>query len=210
MNLADLRKDYTLASFNEKDLESNPMAQLQKWLAEALKAEVNEPTAMNVATVNNDGQPSSRIVLLKGFEEGILKFYTNYESKKGSDISQNNKIAVTFFWPELERQVRIHGVVNKLSASESDLYFYSRPLESQAGANASPQSQVIASRTSLEQRFEEILNHQINQITRPENWGGYGIAPFYFEFWQGRASRLHDRLTYVCQDNNWDIKRLAP
>jgi pyridoxamine 5'-phosphate oxidase len=210
MNLADLRKDYTLASFDEKDLESSPIAQLQKWLTEALNAEVNEPTAMNIATVNADGQPSSRIVLLKGIEDGILKFFTNYDSKKGSDLSQNNKIAVNFFWPELERQVRIQGVVKKLSSSESDLYFYSRPLESQAGANASPQSQVIASRISLEQQFKEIFNHELKQITRPIHWGGYGITPFYFEFWQGRASRLHDRLIYLPQENNWEIKRLAP
>lgn len=210
MNLADIRKEYQLKELEESGLNNDPIAQFQLWLHDAITADVNEPTAMNLATVDGEGQPSSRIVLLKGMLNNTFRFFTNYESKKGNDLKNNNRAALNFFWPELERQVRINGIIEKLSDVESDEYFYSRPFESQLGAHASPQSAVIESRKILEKNIENIKNTYASALPRPIFWGGYALIPFYFEFWQGRASRLHDRLIYERVGDQWKIARLAP
>lgn len=210
MNLAEIRKEYLSKELDEKHLDIDPINQLKNWLSEAIASEVNEPTAMNIATVSIDGQPSARIVLLKGLEDGLLKFFTNYSSKKGEEMVNNPKVAITFFWPELERQIRIEGLVSKLPAQESDEYFFSRPVESQIGAIASPQSHKIADRSTIENKIKEIQAKGNESILRPLHWGGYGVQPQYFEFWQGRASRLHDRLVYELEGNQWSISRVAP
>lgn len=210
MNLADIRKDYRLQALEEDALAANPFSQLYRWLEEAINAKLSEPTAMNIATVDADGQPSSRIVLLKGIEAGLLKFFTNYDSKKGHELAYNPKAAITFFWPEVERQVRVQGKVVKLSEEESDAYFFSRPVDSQIGAHASPQSTIILGREVLEQNVLEISKDYLENRRRPEFWGGYGLVPFYFEFWQGRSNRLHDRLFYEMTDGAWFTGRLAP
>jgi len=210
MNLAAIRKEYQLKELEESGLDRDPISQFQLWLHDAISADVNEPTAMNLATVDGEGQPSSRIVLLKGLLNNTFRFFTNYESKKGMDLKNNNRAALNFFWPELERQVRINGIIEKLSDVESDEYFYSRPLDSQLGANASPQSAMIASREILEKNIENIKQAYPSGMPRPIFWGGYALVPCYFEFWQGRASRLHDRLIYQRVGEEWKIARLAP
>lgn len=210
MNLADIRKDYKLRVLTEQSLATTPFIQLHSWLEDAIKADVNEPTAMNIATADKDGQPSARIVLLKAIENGMLKFFTNYESKKGSELACNPKAAVTFFWPELERQVRWHCIAHQLPDAESDTYFFSRPIDSQIGAIASPQSKIIEGREVLEQNVQNIGAHYLEEKKRPIFWGGYGLVPFYCEFWQGRSNRLHDRLVYELSDGVWKTFRLAP
>jgi pyridoxamine 5'-phosphate oxidase len=212
MNIADIRTDYTLKSFDEKDLLANAFEQFEIWFDEAIKAEVLEPNAMTLATISPNGFPAARIVLLKGIEANGLEFFTNYHSNKGHDLDHNNKVALVFFWPELQRQVRVVGTAQKMSDEKSDLYFNSRPLGSRIGAHASPQSKVISSRVLLEEsvkKMEALFSEE--PLLRPINWGGYVVNPISFEFWQGRSSRLHDRFIYTLQtDNNWKIERLAP
>ncbi|MBJ7428183.1 MAG: pyridoxamine 5'-phosphate oxidase [Bacteroidia bacterium] len=212
MNIADIRTDYTLKSFDEKDLLTNAFEQFEIWFDEAIKAEVLEPNAMTLATISPSGFPAARIVLLKGIEANGLEFFTNYHSNKGHDIDHNNKVALVFFWPELQRQVRVVGTAQKMSDEKSDLYFNSRPLGSRIGAHASPQSKVIPSRVLLEEsvkKMEALFSEE--PLLRPINWGGYVVNPISFEFWQGRSSRLHDRFIYTLQtDYNWKIERLAP
>jgi len=212
MNIADMRTDYTLKSFDEKDLLANACEQFEIWFDEAIKAEVLEPNAMTLATISPSGFPAARIVLLKGIEANGLEFFTNYQSNKGNDIDSNNKVALVFFWPELQRQVRVVGTAQKMSDEKSDLYFNSRPLGSRIGAHASPQSKVIPNRVLLEEsvkKMEALFSEE--PLLRPIYWGGYIVNPISFEFWQGRGSRLHDRFIYTLQiDNNWKIERLAP
>jgi pyridoxamine 5'-phosphate oxidase len=212
MNIADIRTDYTLKSFDEKDILTNAFEQFEIWFDEAIKAEVLEPNAMTLATIRPSGFPAARIVLLKGIEANGLEFFTNYHSNKGNDLDHNNKVALVFFWPELQRQVRIVGTAQKMLDEKSDLYFNSRPLGSRIGAHASPQSKVIPSRVLLEEsvkKMEALFSEE--PLLRPVNWGGYVVNPISFEFWQGRSSRLHDRFLYTLQtDNNWKIERLAP
>ncbi|WP_219855938.1 pyridoxamine 5'-phosphate oxidase [Pontibacter mangrovi] len=211
-NIAEIRKNYSKQSLSEQEVSPEPISQFNKWLQEALQSEVEEPTALVLSTVNSQGRPSARVVLLKGVDEQGFMFFTNYESRKGQELAQNPYASLTFFWPALERQVRIEGKVEKVAAQESDEYFHSRPKGSQIGAWASPQSQVISARQVLEQREKELSAKyaEAEELPRPEYWGGYRLVPAYLEFWQGRPSRLHDRLAYELQGQEWLIKRLAP
>jgi pyridoxamine 5'-phosphate oxidase len=209
-NIADLRKDYKLASLGKRDLAANPFTQFQKWLDEAIAAELPEPTAMNLATVGVNARPSARIVLLKGVDEKGFVFYSNYGSRKGLELAESKWAALTFHWVELERQVRIEGHVERVDAAVSDAYFASRPLLSRIGAHASAQSEKIESREALEKSFADAQSKFGDNPPRPANWGGYVIVPEMVEFWQGRRSRLHDRLSYQRQFGGWHIERLAP
>jgi pyridoxamine 5'-phosphate oxidase len=211
-DLASIRRDYTKAALNVESVNSDPLVQFERWFDEALKANVLEPNAMNLATISPAGKPSSRIVLLKGISRQRLLFYTNYQSQKGRELAGNPACALAFFWPELERQVRISGYAERADAAESDEYFRTRPLESQIGAWASPQSAVIASRDILEQRAAEMEKkfEGMSTIPRPQQWGGFAVTPFEFEFWQGRPGRLHDRVLYTLEGKSWKINRLAP
>jgi pyridoxamine 5'-phosphate oxidase len=212
-HLADLRKTYAQQALSEAEADTDAIKQFRRWLDEALQAQLEEPTALTLSTVGPDGQPSARVVLLKGLpnDNGFL-FYTNYESRKGQDLAHSPKAAITFFWPGLERQVRIEGVVEKAPESTSTEYFQSRPRGSQIGAWASPQSQRIGSREELEQRELEITERFAEQdpLPRPPHWGGYVLRPQRVEFWQGRPSRLHDRLLYERTADGWQRSRLAP
>ncbi|MBF2005563.1 MAG: pyridoxamine 5'-phosphate oxidase [Chlorogloeopsis fritschii C42_A2020_084] len=210
--LADLRKDYTLQGLSENDIDPNPFIQFQKWFDQALDAQLPEPNAMAVATATPDGKPSARMVLLKDFDERGFVFFTNYNSQKGQELAENPQAALVFWWAELERQVRIAGYVEKVSEQESDEYFQSRPFNSRLGAWASHQSEVIASREELEQRLQALQAKYENQdIPRPPYWGGLRVIPTEIEFWQGRPSRLHDRLLYTRLDeHSWKIERLSP
>ena len=210
--LADLRKEYTRQSLDRDDVSLDPIVQFQRWFTEAQQAQIHEPNAMNLATVSPDGRPSARVVLLKGIENDSFVLYTNYESRKGQHIQQLPYVALTFFWPELERQVRVEGQAEKVSEARSSAYFQSRPRGSQLGAWVSPQSQVIADRSVLDQRQQELsVRFEEGEIPRPDHWGGYAVRPHHIEFWQGRPSRLHDRLLYHRQnDHAWIIERLAP
>lgn len=211
INLQDLRQEYRAAQLTEQDVESDPILQFEKWFNAAVAAQLYEPNVMTLATCDRFGKPSARIVLLKGFDENGFVFYTNYESKKGRDLVENPQAALVFFWPELERQVRIEGVVSKVTAESSAAYFHSRPPGSQIGALASPQSKVLDSRESLEQKVQELTKaYEGKEIPHPLHWGGYLIEPSYIEFWQGRPSRLHDRIVYQMVDGSWIINRLAP
>ena len=201
---------YMLASLGKRDLAADPFAQFAKWMDEARAAEVPEPTAMNLATVGLNGRPSARIVLLKEVGERGFVFYTNYDSRKGRELAESQWAALTFHWVELERQVRIEGHVEIVDAATSDAYFSSRPLLSRIGAHASAQSEKIESREALEQRFAEAQAKFGDNPPRPNHWGGYVIVPEFVEFWQGRRSRLHDRLLYQRQFGGWHIERLAP
>jgi pyridoxamine 5'-phosphate oxidase len=211
-NLAELRKEYTLASLDESTVSKDPVEQFQQWFREAYESELPEPTAMNLATVTPRGTPTSRVVLLKGIENNRFLFFTNYQSDKGKELELNPACALTFFWAELERQVRIEGVASRLDAKKSEEYFQSRPRGSQVGAWSSPQSAVIKDRQILEERVKQMESKFEGQevLPRPQQWGGYEVEPFLFEFWQGRASRLHDRIEYVKVDGVWQIHRLAP
>jgi pyridoxamine 5'-phosphate oxidase len=212
-NPADLRIDYRLAALNEADTALEPIAQFEQWFNEAMAAEVPEPNAMFLATASELGQPSGRVVLLKGFDNQGFVFYTNYASRKGQHLDQNPHCALTFLWHALERQVRIEGVAAKVSAEQSAAYFHSRPRGSQLGAWASPQSQVMGSRTELETLFTATDDRFADTpaIDLPPFWGGYCVVPRIVEFWQGRTSRLHDRIVYERTDaENWVKYRLAP
>jgi pyridoxamine 5'-phosphate oxidase len=211
MKLADIRIDYTLKSLDEKDVNASPIDQFKIWVEEAHQSKVHEWNAMNLSTVRADGRPNSRIVLLKDVDTGLV-FFTNYNSAKGKELENNPFAAITFFWPVLERQVRFMGKVSKITSEESDEYFFSRPFASQIGAWASPQSEVIPDRTFLEEKEAKLLR-EINEktIVRPEHWGGYRLVPEEVEFWQGRSSRLHDRIHYQKEgEASWKIERLAP
>jgi pyridoxamine 5'-phosphate oxidase len=211
-NIANIRKDYRKATLDVGSVDANPVVQFEKWFGEALNSEVMEPNAMNLSTVNEQGKPSARMVLLKGLENGRFVFYTNYQSKKGKELENNPACALTFFWPELERQVRVEGVASRVEPGLSDVYFQSRPRESQMGAWASPQSVLVESRSILEQRFHEMEKkfegHAV--LPRPHQWGGFQVEPLQIEFWQGGPGRMHDRIQYVKVDAAWKIYRLAP
>lgn len=210
--IADIRKDYRLQSLLEKDVDPNAMKQFDTWWQEAIHSAIDEVNAMTLATASADGVPSARIVLLKGYDEKGFVFFTNYESFKAKDLAENPRACLVFFWKELERQVRITGLVEKVSAEESDVYFNSRPQGSRIGAWVSPQSQVIKNREWLDERTKELTEKYTTEpLTRPPHWGGYRVKPICIEFWQGRASRLHDRIQYTLgEDGKWNIERLAP
>ncbi len=209
--LAELRRDFSAVGLSETDISALPIEQFSAWMNDALSADILDPNAMTVATVGSDGRPSARIVLLKGFDPEGFVFYTNYESKKGTDLSANPQTVFHFFWPQLDRQVAIYGTVEKTSREESEAYFKSRPVDSRIGAWASAQSSVIASRDVLEQRFEELSDKFGEDVPLPPHWGGFRLTPDKFEFWQGRQNRLHDRIVYERNDlQNWSIKRLSP
>jgi pyridoxamine 5'-phosphate oxidase len=209
--VADLRKDYGQASLDENGVDRDPILQFTRWFEEALKAEVNEPNAMSVATVGADGRPSSRIVLVKQFDPRGFTWYTNYDSQKGQELLSKPFAALLFFWSELERQVRIEGTVERTTAEESDKYFNSRPLKSRLSAIASEQSAPIASRAALEHNYEDTARQYGEAPPRPSNWGGFRLVPERIEFWQGRRSRFHDRIVYTRQeDGSWTRQRLQP
>ena len=212
MSFADLRKEYMQRGLDEGDPDADPIRQFQAWFDAARAASPYEPNAMALATVGADGRPSVRMVLLKGLDERGFVFYTNYESRKGSELEDTPWAALDFFWPAMERQVRVEGRVERASAEESDAYFHSRPVGSQLGAIASRQSEIITGRELLEQRAAELsARYQGQEIPRPEYWGGYRVVPDFIEFWQGRANRLHDRLRYrLSADGSWRIERLSP
>jgi len=206
-----LRLEYSKEILDEKMVNSNPIVQFDLWMKEALNADIPEPHAMNVSTVSKEGKPSSRIVLLRNFSENGFVFYTNYNSKKGSDISENNCAAINFFWPQLERQIRIEGKLQKVDSKISDEYFASRPHDSQLGAWASNQSTILKNRQELEENFAALEKKFAGaKVPRPEHWGGYCLVPSSIEFWQGRPSRIHDRIKFTSVNNEWKIERLSP
>ncbi|HEU4633107.1 MAG TPA: pyridoxamine 5'-phosphate oxidase [Flavisolibacter sp.] len=211
-SIADLRQEYSSQSLLESDAATDPIAQFDKWWQQTLNSQIVEPNAMTLATASSDGMPSARIVLMKGFDKNGFVFFTNYKSYKGMQLDENPKACLVFFWKELERQVRIMGLVKKLSPQESDEYFHSRPIGSQLGAWASPQSEVIQDRNWLDNHYLEVAaQFKEEAIQRPPHWGGYVVQPVIIEFWQGRPSRLHDRIQYTLQENGeWKIERLAP
>jgi pyridoxamine 5'-phosphate oxidase len=210
-DIANIRTDYKLKSLSENDVKADAIEQFTEWWKEALQSDIYEVNAMTLATADKEGKPSARIMLLKDYNKDGFVFFTNYASKKGNDIAENPFASLLFFWKELERQVRINGVIEKISAAESNEYFFSRPEGSRIGAHTSPQSMPIANREVLENRYLE-LSEQLKgkDIPRPEHWGGYLVKPTSIEFWQGRPSRLHDRIRYTKIDTGWKIERLAP
>ena len=211
-SLTDLRREYASRALEEQDAHADPIEQFAIWFAEALKSQLLDVNAMTLATASAQGEPSARTVLLKGADANGFVFYTNYDSAKGRDLAANPRAALLFFWAELERQVRITGSVAKTTATESEQYFHSRPIESQIGAAISDQSRPIENRSVLERKFEELVTkYKDSEVPRPANWGGYRLKPDAIEFWQGRKSRLHDRLLYARQaDGSWARSRLAP
>lgn len=210
MSVADIRRSYDWSELQESTMARSPIVQLGLWIDDAVKASAIDPTAMTLATVDAQGRPSARIVLLKGYDENGLVFYTNYQSRKGQDLAANPNAALLFYWPGLERQIRVEGQISKTSAEQSDAYFHSRPLASRISAWASPQSQEI-SRHDLDARMAQFTKSLGDSPARPPQWGGYTLTPHYFEFWQGRANRLHDRVTYTLDGKGqWLRARLAP
>ncbi len=210
-SISHLRKEYQLKSLSEDDVNNNPIVQFDTWWKEAVNAEIVEVNAMTLATASTDGVPSARIVLLKEFTEKGFVFFTNYESYKAQQLAENPRASLLFFWKELERQIRITGLVEKVSEEESDAYFNSRPIGSRIGASASPQSHTIENRQWLEQKVKETEDKWNDENKRPSFWGGYRVKPVIIEFWQGRPSRLHDRIQYTLQENGeWMKERLAP
>lgn len=209
--LNSIRHDFAKETLDEHDVIENPFFQFAKWFEEAVAAQVIDPNAMSLCSATKEGKPSARIVLLRNFSEIGFVYYSNYNSRKGSEIEENPNCALLFFWPELERQIRIEGVVQKQSSEESDLYFNSRPRESKLGAWTSEQSKKIINREVLNKEFEKIsLQYPDENVPRPPHWGGYLLKPSTIEFWQGRPNRLHDRILYSMENNNWKIERLAP
>lgn len=211
-SIADIRKNYSQKTLTENDSEKNPIQQFSKWWDEAVASEIDDVNAMTLATASQDAVPSARIVLLKDFSEAGFVFFTNYDSYKGQQLAENPKVCLVFYWKELERQVRVTGLIVKLNDNANDVYFYSRPEGSQIGAIASPQSQVIESREWLDHHYNKLEKElQGTKIQRPSHWGGYIVKPVIVEFWQGRPSRLHDRLQYTLDDSGkWIVERLAP
>jgi pyridoxamine 5'-phosphate oxidase len=211
MNIADLRKDYLLAGLREQDMDSDPIRQFDAWFQQALAANLTDANAMTLATASPNGRPSARVVLLKDFDEHGFVFFTNYESRKGRELSENPYAALVFYWAEMERQVRIEGITEQVTREESDAYFQTRPEMSRLGAWASHQSQVIPDREVLEEKVRELNEvYKEGDIPLPPHWGGYRLIPDRIEFWQGRASRLHDRILYVHQGEKWMLQRLSP
>lgn len=209
--LADIRRDYSREELSEANVSPDPVVQFGKWMDEAIAAETDEPTAMTLSTVGEDTRPSSRVVLLKGFDSGGFVFFTNYYSRKGRALAANPFAALNFFWPELERQINISGTVTRVSAEESDEYFKSRPFLSRLGAWASNQSEEIASRAVIMARAAKLTaKYALGNVPRPPHWGGFRVVPDRIEFWQGRPSRLHDRIVYTLDSNEWRIARLSP
>lgn len=205
------RIEYSQRSLSETDVDADPIRQFRNWLSEAIAAKAHEPNAMTLATASTDGVPSARIVLLKDVDERGLSFFTNYQSRKGQDLESNPRASLVFYWPELERQVRIDGTVERTSTDESDRYFSRRPVKARVGSAASPQSQVVPNREYLEDRFRTLESqHPDGNIPRPPHWGGYRVLPTRLEFWQGRPSRLHDRIEYVKEGARWTARRVAP
>ena len=210
-NYTHLPKEYPSQRFDEKDIDPDPMKQFEKWFKDALNANLKEPNAMALATSTKPGKPSVRIVLLKSYDENGFVFFTNYESRKGKELKENPVAALSFWWRELGRQVRIEGNVGKISRKESEAYFQSRPFVSQISAWASDQSRVLASREILENRYSQLKKeYEGKSVPCPPYWGGYRLLPDSFEFWQGWANRLHDRILYTQTENGWKIERLAP
>jgi pyridoxamine-phosphate oxidase len=207
-DLSDHRRNYVKHELIEKNVAANPFEQFAHWFEDAGKSGLIEPNAMTLATSTKKGKPSARIVLLKSFSEKGLVFYTNYHSRKGHELSDNNQATILFYWDIMERQVRIEGTIEQVEVSMSEEYFASRPFESRLSAVVSEQSSVVPSRQFLESKLEDVRNAGV--VNRPANWGGYILKPDYFEFWQGRANRLHDRIVYLHENDNWNIKRLAP
>ncbi|BDC99290.1 pyridoxamine 5'-phosphate oxidase [Persicobacter psychrovividus] len=210
INIADIRQDYSKKELSIAECANHPIEQFNTWFEEAIKAQVMEPNAMTVSAVSKEGRPSARTVLLKGIENDAFVFYTNYNSRKGQHLAANKYAALTFFWPELERQVNIEGRIEQVAEEVSDKYFKSRPYKSRVGAWASEQSQEISSKSVVMTRFAKYATKYITHVPRPPHWGGYGIIPDRIEFWQGRPSRLHDRVLYVLENGQWLKKRLAP
>lgn len=210
-DIAHIRKEYSLQTLDEKEVNANPFVQFNLWLDAAIKAEISEPTAMNLSTINENNRPSSRIVLLKEVQNDGFIFFTNYQSKKGKEMFENPFVALNFFWADLERQIRIEGIVEKIPQFDSLNYFVSRPKASQLGAVASAQSEKVENRAFLEQKFADLeKEYAEKQVLKPTQWGGYKVIPSYFEFWQGRRSRLHDRIVFEKNNNAWEIYRIAP
>jgi pyridoxamine 5'-phosphate oxidase len=211
-NIADIRRDYSHKSLSEHEVNANAIKQFESWWNEAVDSKIDEVNAMTLATASSDGLPSARIVLLKEFNERGFVFFSNYESYKAQQLAENPKACLVFFWKELERQVRITGLIIKISDKQSDDYFQSRPESSRIGAWASPQSRVIENREWLDGKFNELVNKmEGTKISRPPHWGGYIVKPVVIEFWQGRPSRLHDRIQYTLEESgSWKIERLAP
>jgi pyridoxamine 5'-phosphate oxidase len=210
--IAEIRKEYSHKTLLESEVAADPIEQFNIWWQDALEAKINEVNAMTLATASSDGMPSARTVLLKGFSEKGFMFFTNYQSFKGQQLAENPKACLVFFWKELERQVRVTGIVSKTPVAENDSYFQTRPIASQVGAIASPQSQVIESRNWLDERYQELFEQlKEKSVARPAYWGGYIVRPVIIEFWQGRPGRLHDRIQYTLSDDGtWKMERLAP
>jgi pyridoxamine 5'-phosphate oxidase len=211
-HISNIRKDYSKSTLDIDIISKDPVSQFEKWFNEALNSGIPEPNALTLSTVSEDGRPSGRIVLLKGVEKGKFVFYSNYQSQKGKELDKNPACGLTFFWAELERQVRIEGIASRIDSTSSEKYFQSRPRESQVGAWASPQSAIISNREILEERVKKIQEKFEGQekLPKPNQWGGFEVEPLKIEFWQGRANRLHDRIVFTKVDDAWQIHRLAP